>query len=143
MLLLIKVQQSPTATLIPLFSNSELTGCRYPGLLDRKKSFGHVPPMGVEPSTSCVQGDHPIYLARLSVTERRQWRPPYQTGKTVHVHANHYKHNEDGRLAPGVRGTGSVQLSHSWKVVTKIGTHTHTKHSISGVNINCEVLFFT
>ena len=27
---------SPTATLIPLFSSSELTGCGYPGLLDRK-----------------------------------------------------------------------------------------------------------
>ena len=24
----------------------------------------------------------------LSVTERRLWRPPYQTGKTVHVPAN-------------------------------------------------------
>ena len=28
--------QSPTATLIPLFSSSEPTGCGYPGLLDRK-----------------------------------------------------------------------------------------------------------
>ena len=28
--------QSLTATLIPLFSSSELTGCGYPGLLDRK-----------------------------------------------------------------------------------------------------------
>ena len=28
--------QSPTATLILLFSSSELTGCGYPGLLDRK-----------------------------------------------------------------------------------------------------------
>ena len=28
--------QSPTATLIPLISSSELTGCGYPGLLDRK-----------------------------------------------------------------------------------------------------------
>ena len=27
--------QSPTATLIPLFSSSELNGCGYPGLLDR------------------------------------------------------------------------------------------------------------
>ena len=36
------------------FSNSERTGCRYPGLLDREKSFGHVPAVGVEPSTSCV-----------------------------------------------------------------------------------------
>ena len=28
--------QSPTATLIPIFSSSELTGCGYPGLLDRE-----------------------------------------------------------------------------------------------------------
>ena len=28
--------QSPTAILIPLFSSSELTGCGYPGLMDRK-----------------------------------------------------------------------------------------------------------
>ena len=61
-----------------------------------------------------------------SVTERRRWRPPYQTGKTVHVHAKHYKHNEDGRTAPGVCGNGSVPLSHSGNVVTRIGTHTHT-----------------
>ena len=31
-----------------------------------ERSFGHVPPVGVEPSTSCVQGDHPIHQARLS-----------------------------------------------------------------------------
>ena len=31
-----------------------------------EKSFGHVPPVGVEPSTSCVQGEHPIHQARLS-----------------------------------------------------------------------------
>ena len=31
-----------------------------------EKSFGHVPPVGVEPSTSCVQGEHPIHYARLS-----------------------------------------------------------------------------
>ena len=48
-------------TAIPLFSSSELTGCGYPGLLDRKKSFGHVLPVGVELSTSCVQGEHPIH----------------------------------------------------------------------------------
>ena len=29
--------KSPTATQIPLFSSSELTGCGYPGLLDRRK----------------------------------------------------------------------------------------------------------
>ena len=60
-----------------------------------------------------------------SVTERRRWRPPNQTGKTVHVHAKHYKHNEDGRTAPGVCDNGSVPLSHSGNVVTRIGTHTH------------------
>ena len=58
-----------------------------------------------------------------SVTERRRWRPPYQTGKTVHVHAKHYKHNEDGRTAPGACGNGSVPLSHSGNVVTRIGIH--------------------
>ena len=26
-----------------------------------EKSFGHVPPVGVEPPTSCVQGEHPIH----------------------------------------------------------------------------------
>ena len=61
-----------------------------------------------------------------SVTERRRWRPPYQTGKTVHVHAQHYKHNEDGRMAPGVCGNGSIPLSHSGNVITRIGTQTHT-----------------
>ena len=37
----------------------------------------------------------------------------------------HYKHDEDGRTAPGVRGHGSVPLSHSGNV-TRIGLHTHT-----------------
>ena len=67
-----------------------------------------------------------VAVGDCSVTERRRWRPPYQTGKTVHVHAKHYKHNEDGRTAPGVCGNGSVPLSHSGNVVTRIGTHTHT-----------------
>ena len=31
-----------------------------------EKSFGHVPPVGVEPSTSCMQGKHPIQYATLS-----------------------------------------------------------------------------
>ena len=63
----------------------------------------------------------------IAVTERRQWRPPYQTGKTVHVHAKQYKvvkHNEVGRTAPCVCGDGSVPLSHSGNVVTSIGMHT-------------------
>ena len=35
--------QSLTATLIPLFSSSELTGCGYPGLLDRKNRLDMCP----------------------------------------------------------------------------------------------------
>ena len=65
-----------------------------------------------------------VAVGDCSVTERRRWRPPYQTGKTVHVHAKHYKHNEEGRTAPGVCGNGSVPLSHLGNVVTRIGTHT-------------------
>ena len=38
----------------------------------------------------------------------------------------HYKHNEDGRTEPGVCGNGSVPLSHSGNVVTRIGIHTQT-----------------
>ena len=48
-----------------------------------------------------------VAVGDCSVTERQRWRPPYQTGKTVHVHTKHYKHNEDGRTAPGVCGNGS------------------------------------
>ena len=67
-----------------------------------------------------------VAVGDRSVTERRRWRSPYQTSNTVHVHAKHYKHNEDGRTAPGVCGHGSVPLSHSGNVVTRIGIHTHT-----------------
>ena len=42
----------------------------------------------------------------------------------MHVHAKHYKHNEDGRTAPGVCGNGSLPLSHLGNVVTRIGIHT-------------------
>ena len=66
-----------------------------------------------------------VAVGDCSVTERRRWRPPYQTGNTVHVHTKHYKHNEDGRTAPGVFGNGSVPLSHTGNVVTRMGTHTH------------------
>ena len=63
-----------------------------------------------------------VVVGDCIVTVRR-WRPPYQTGETVHVHAKYYKH-EDGRTAPGVCSNGSVPLSHSGNVVTRIGIHT-------------------
>ena len=44
-----------------------------------------------------------VAVGDCSVTERQRWRPPYQTGKTVHVHAKHYK--QQGRM----HGAGCVR----------------------------------
>ena len=71
-----------------------------------------------------------VAVRDCSVTERRRWRPPYQTSKTVHVHTKHYKHNEDGCTAPGVCGNGSVPLSHSGTSLRELEyTHTHAKRA--------------
>ena len=35
-----------------------------------------------------------VAVGDCGVTERWWWRPPYQNGKTVRVHAKHYKHND-------------------------------------------------
>ena len=87
---------------------------------------------------------HPVYyelensgirvaFGDCSVTERRRWRPPYQTGKTVHMHANTLQTNGDGRTAPDVCGHGSIPLSHSGNVVTRIGLHTY---------LNCQITVY-
>ena len=91
----------------------------------RSKRPGYPHPVSSELENSGIR----VAVGDSSVTERRRWRPPYQTGKSVHVHAKHYKH-EDGRTTPGVCGNGSVPLSHSGNVVTGIGIHTHTHNSI-------------
>ena len=88
----------------------------------RSNRPGYPHPVSSELENSSIR----VAVGDCSVTERRRCRPPYQTGKTVHVHAKHYKHNEDGCTAPGVCGNGSVPLSHSGNVVTRIGIHTHT-----------------
>ena len=87
----------------------------------RSNRPGYRHPVSFELENSGIR----VAVGDCSVTERRRWRPPYQTGKTVHVHAKHYKHKEDGRTTPGVCGNGSVPLSHSWDVVTRIGIYTH------------------
>ena len=92
----------------------------------RSNRPGYPHPVSSELENSGIR----VAVGDCSVTERRRWRPPYQTGKTVHVHAKHYKHNEDGRTAPGVCGNGSVPLSHSGYVVTRIGIHTHTHRGL-------------
>ena len=92
----------------------------------RSNRPGYPHPVSSELENSGIR----VAVGDCSATERRRWRPPYQTG-TVHVHAKHYKHNEDGRTAPDVCGNGSVPLSHSGNVVTRIGTRTQNKeHSI-------------
>ena len=86
----------------------------------RSSRPGYPHPVSSELENSGIR----VAVCDCSVTERRQRRPPYQTGKTVHVHAQHYKDNEDRRMGPGVCGNGSVPLSHSGNVVTRIGIHT-------------------
>ena len=88
----------------------------------RSNRPGYPHPVSSELENSGIR----VAVGDCSVTDRWRWRPPYQAGKTVHVHAKHYKHSEDGRTAPGVCGNGSVPLSHSGNVVTRIGIHTHT-----------------
>ena len=43
----------------------------------------------------------------------------------------HLKYNEDGHTVPVVRGHGSIPLSHSENVFTRIGLLTHTNLGIS------------
>ena len=57
----------------------------------------------------------------------------------------YYKHNEDGRTSPGVRGHGSVPLSHSGNVVTRIGLQqtpsVWAKHRRIEVSILSKIVF--
>ena len=45
----------------------------------------------------------------------------------------HYKHDEDGRTVLDVCGHGSIPLSHSGNVVTRIGLHTY---------LNCQITVY-
>ena len=44
-----------------------------------------------------------VAVGDCSVTERRRWRPPYQMQNCACARKTPYKHNKDGRTAPGVR----------------------------------------
>ena len=98
----------------------------------RSNRPGYPHPVSSELENSGIR----VAVGDCSVTERRRWRPPYQTGKTVHVHAKHYKHNKDGRTATGVCGHGSVPLSHSGNVIMRIGIHTFTCISSTGPKLD-------
>ena len=56
---------------------------------------GHLHTVSSELENSGIR----VAVGECSVTECLQWRPPYQTSKTVHMHAKHYKHNKDRRTA--------------------------------------------
>ena len=88
----------------------------------RSSRPGYSHPVSSELENSGIR----VAVGNCSVTESRRWRPPYHIGKTVHVHAKHYKHNEGRHTVPDVCGNGSVPLSYSRNVVTRIGAHTHT-----------------
>ena len=89
----------------------------------RSSRPGYPHPVSSELENSGIR----VAVGDCSVIERRRWRPPYQTYQTVHLHAKHYKHKEDGRTAPGVCGNGYIPLSHSGNVDTRIGIHTRLK----------------
>ena len=97
------------------------TGGTCPNDFSRSNRPGYPHPVSseLEISTCSIS----VAVGDCSVTECRRWRPPYQTRKTVHVHAKHYKHNEDERTAPDVCVNGFVLLNHLGNVVTRIGIH--------------------
>ena len=64
--------QSPTATLMPLFSSSELTGCGYPGLLDRKNHSD------IKIIRICAPGES------RTLDSLRTRRAPYPLGQALH-----------------------------------------------------------
>ena len=64
----------------------------------RSNRPGYLHPVSSELENSGIR----VAVGDCSVTECRRWHPPYRTGKTVHVHAKHYIHNGDGRMALGV-----------------------------------------
>ena len=76
---------------------------------------GYLHPVSSELEISGIR----VAVCDCSVTEHQRWRPPYQTGKTVHVHAN------TTNTRTGVCGNCSVPLSHLGNVFTRIRIHTH------------------
>ena len=72
-----------------------------------------------------------VTVGDCSVTERRRWRPPYQTGKTVHVHTKTLQ-TQQGR-------THGARCVRQWfRTAEPLGerryenwnTHTHTHHDL-------------
>ena len=104
-------------------------------LFFRSNRRGYPQPVSSELENSGIR----VAVGDCSVAERRRWRPPYQTGKTVHVYAKHYKYNTDGLTVPGVCGNGSVPLSHSRNIVRRIGINTHMFDIVALREMQCVI----
>ena len=104
--------QSPTATLMPLISSSELTECGYPGLLDRKNRSDMCPRWESNPrlpackaSTLSTRPGSPLNLScrtypcrivvqcyiykilvALATQPIKQWTHMLHTKQTTHLH---------------------------------------------------------
>ena len=89
----------------------------------RSSRPGYPHPVSSELENSGIR----VAVGDCSVTERRRWRRLIKLAKLFKCTQKHYKHNEDGRTAPGVCGNGSVPLSHtSLRELEHTHTHTHT-----------------
>ena len=78
-------------------------------------------------SSELEKSDIRVALGDCSITERWRWRPPYQTGKTVHVHAKQYKYNSAGCVRqwfPTAETLGERRYE-NWN------THTHTIYMLN------------
>ena len=67
-----------------------------------------------------------VILWKQGLHQRTENCRVYKPAKLYMCTKTHYKHNEDGCTAPGMRGHVSVPLNHSGNVVTRTGIHTHT-----------------
>ena len=106
----------------------------------RSNRPGYPHPVSSELENSGIR----VVVGDCSVTECWRWRLPYQTGKTVHVLANYYKHNEDGCTVPGVCGNGSIPLSHSGTSLRELEyTHTSTVSRSPSVNTSSQPIKFS
>ena len=91
----------------------------------RSNRPGYPHPVSSELENSGIR----VAVGDCSVTERRQWGPPFQTGKTACA-GKTLQYNEDGCTALGVCGNVSVPVSHSGNVVVRTGIHTHTQVTV-------------
>ena len=91
----------------------------------RSNRPGNPHPVSSELEYSCIR----VAVGYCSVTERRRWRPPYQTGKTVQSCARKTLQTQRGRT----HGAGCVR--HWFRTAEPLGerryeywtTHTHNK----------------